>query len=127
MGDDRITTDDLTDEQIERVLNSRGFQKMLAYSRLADGIEVLEDEDEIYESLVTSITKQHGSVSTESSVREVLKLFQQEVQTFTEPLVDSDGDDMNATDLEDLYVEEDGEEEDEKMTDSTSGRTVHGG
>lgn len=102
---DRISTDDLTDEQIEAVLNSKGFQKMLAYSKLADGIEVLESEDEIFESMVNTITKQHTSVSTEASVREVLSLFRQEVSTFTEPLVEDD-DGMDSGDLEEIYVEE---------------------
>jgi len=102
----RISTEDLTDEQIERVLNSRGFQKMLAYSRLADGIDVLEEEDEIFESMVNTITKQHSQVRSEASIREVLDLFQQEVATFTEPLVDENGDGMESTDLEDIYVEE---------------------
>jgi hypothetical protein len=104
---ERVHVDDLTDEQIERVLNSKGFQKMLAYNRLADGIEVLEDQDELFDSMVTSITKQHGSVGTESSVREVLDLFREEVQTFTEPLAGT-GDNAGLTenDLEDIYVEE---------------------
>lgn len=105
---DRITTDDLTDEQIERVLNSRGFQKMLAYQQLASGIDVLEDQDEIYASMVTSITNQHTSVSTESSVEEVLTLFQDEVRAFTEPLAgQEDGDTPTSDDLEDLFVEDD--------------------
>ena len=101
----RISTDDLTDEQIEAVLNTKGFQKMLAYSRLADGIDVLEDEDEIFESMVNTITKQHSSVSTESSIREVLTLFQREVSTFTEPLVDDEGNGMDSADLEEIYVD----------------------
>lgn len=109
MTEKRIKTDDLTEEQIERVLNTNLFQKGLAYSRLADGIEVLEEEDEIFESMVTSITKQHSSVSTRSSVREVLTLFREEVATFTEPLVDEETG-ANADDIEDLYVEEDGDD-----------------
>jgi hypothetical protein len=105
----RISVDELTDEQIERVLNSRGFQKMLAYNKLADGIDVLEEEDEIYDSMITTITKQHTSVSTEASVREVLTLFRQEIATFTEPLVDEDGEEsIESTDLEDLYVDDGG-------------------
>jgi len=107
----QIDTDDLTDEQIERIINSRGFQKMLAYSRLAEGIEVLADEDEIYDSLVNTITKQHSNVSTEGSVREVLSLFRSEVKTFTEPLVDAeDGEELESETLEEVYVEgDDGE------------------
>ena len=103
---DRISTEDLTDEQIEAILNTKGFQKMLAYSRLADGIDVLEEEDEIFESMVNTITKQHSSVSTESSVREILTLFREEVSTFTEPLVEDGEDGMESADLEELYVED---------------------
>lgn len=110
MIDARVSVDDLTDEQIERVLNSRGFQKMLAYNRLADGIEVLEDEDEIYDSMITTITKQHASIKTENSVREVLRLFREEIETFTEPLVDENGSEsIESGDLEDLYVTEEGD------------------
>ncbi|WP_181693397.1 hypothetical protein [Natronomonas sp. LN261] len=103
---ERISTEDLTDEQIEAILNTKGFQKMLAYSRLADGIDVLEEEDEIFESMVNTITKQHSSVSTESSVREILTLFREEVSTFTEPLVEDGEDGMESADLEELYVED---------------------
>jgi len=103
---EKINTDDLTDEQIEQILNTELFRKGLAYRRLADGIDVLQDEDQIYESLVTSIEKQHSSVSTESSVREVLRLFREEVNSFTEPLVTDDDGDMDAADLEDIYVDE---------------------
>lgn len=101
-----ITADDLTEEQIERVLNSRGFQKMLAYTKLADGIGVLEDEDEIFDSMVNSILKQHSTVQSEGSVREFFRLFRDEVKTFTEPLVGEDGEEVEARDLEDLYVSE---------------------
>lgn len=107
---DRISTEDLTDEQIERVLNSRGFQKMLAYNRLAEGIAVLREEDQIFDSMVTSILKQHTNVTSEASIREFFELFVAEVETFTEPLVSENGDDVDGTDLEDIYVEEGGPE-----------------
>ena len=55
-----IDLDELSDEEIEAVLNTRMFQKALAYRRLAAGIEVLEEEDQIFESLVSTITKQHS-------------------------------------------------------------------
>jgi len=103
---ERLSTDDLTDEQIEAVLNMRGFRKMLAYQRLAEGIQVLEDEDEIFDSLVTSITKQHSQIRAESSVRDVLDLFREEVETFTEPLVGEDGD--SDVELDDLLSDEEG-------------------
>lgn len=101
-----ISADDLTDEQIERVLNTPLFQKGLAYSKLADGIEVLEAEDEIFESMVKSITSKHGSISTDSSTREVLRLFREEIETFTQPLVEDE--DADPVDLEDLYNGGDG-------------------
>ena len=106
---EKIDIDDLTDEQIEQVINTRLFQKGLAYRKLAEGIDVLEDEDEIYDSLVTSIQKQHGSVSTESSIREVLRLFREEVETFTEPLVTDGDEEIDAPELEDIYVNEGGQ------------------
>lgn len=99
--------DDLTDEQIQRVLRMRGFQKMLAYGKLADGIEVLNEEDKMFDSLVTTITNQHSQVRSEESVREFFKLFVQEVEAFTEPLVDADSDEeMDAAEIEDMYVED---------------------
>ena len=106
MSERRITTDDLTDEQIEQVLNSRGFQKMLAYQKLADGIEVLEEQDELYDSMVNSIQKQHDSVSTEKSIRQCLTLFRQEVQVFTEPIAENGDAEHSAEDLEDVFVDE---------------------
>jgi hypothetical protein len=112
---ERITVDDLTDDQIEAILNTRGFRKMLAYQRLAEGVEVLEDQDEIYDSLVTSITKQHSQVRSESSVRDVLKLFREEVETFTEPLVDADNPEEEV-DLDDLTFSEEADSGEEEAT-----------
>lgn len=110
MTSDRIDVDDLTDEQIERVINSRLFQKGLAYSKLAEGISVLEDEDEIFDSMVQAITKQHSNIRSESSTREVLRLFRDEIETFTEPLVAEDGEaGVDAEELEDLYADEGGD------------------
>ena len=107
-NDNRLTIEELTEEQIEAVLNTRGFRKMLAYQRLASGIDVLADEDEIYQSLVTSITKQHKNNLSEDSVRECLRLFRVEVETFTEPLVDVDGDEgeVELSDLDSLVVDD---------------------
>lgn len=105
MTETKLTADDLTDDQIERVLNSRGFQKMLAYSKLADGIDVLEDEDELFESMIKTIEARHGSIRSTDSVREVLRLFCEEVETFTGPLVEDDNG-MTGDDLEDLYVDD---------------------
>lgn len=102
-----IDADELSDEEIEAVLNTRMFQKALAYRRLADGIEVLEDEDQVFESLVTSITKQHSQVRSQPSTREFFRLFREEVETFTEELAGEDQNGGDAGDLRDI-VEESG-------------------
>ena len=100
-----IDVDELSEEEIEAVVNTRGFQKMLAYRRLSDGIEVLEDEDQIFESMVASITKQHSQVRSEESTREFFRLFRNEVAAFTEGLADEESS-ADQSDLEDLYVDE---------------------
>lgn len=98
-----MNVSDIPEEQLERVLNSRLFQKGLRYQKLADGVEVLEDEDEIFESLVTSITKQHSQVRSPASVREVLDLFREEVETFTGPLTEeADPDGVEADEALDI-------------------------
>jgi len=100
-----IDLDELSDEEVEAVVNSRMFQKALAYRRLGDGIEVLEDEDQVFESLVQSIRKQHSSVSTDDSVREFFRLFRQEVETFTEELT-AEENGGSATELQETFAEE---------------------
>lgn len=102
---DRIDTSDLTEEEISAVVNSLGFQKMLRYRRLGQGIEVLADEDEVFDSLVSTITKQHTHVSSEASTREFFRLFIAEVQTFTDPMVDEEGE-SSPVEMDELLVEE---------------------
>jgi len=98
-----IDTDELSDEEIEAVLNTSAFQKSLRYRRLAQGIEVLEEDDSIYKQLVARITEQHSNVSTTASVEEVLDLFVEEVKTYTEGMAledeSSDGDDQPTADV----------------------------
>lgn len=94
-----IDVDELSDAEIESVLNTSAFQKALKYRRLAQGIEVLEENDAIYNQLVSTITSRHGQVSTESSVEEVLDLFVAEVKTYTEDLSAEDEDGEGLDDL----------------------------
>jgi len=82
--DGGIDVDELSEEEIRAVLETPAFQKSLKYRRLAQGIEVLEEDDAIYRQLVATITEQHGQVSTRASVEEVLDLFVEEVKTYTE-------------------------------------------
>lgn len=100
MSDIDIDTDELTDEEIEAVVNTSAFQKALKYRRLAQGIEVLEQNDAIYSQLVSTITSRHGQVRSESSVEEVLDLFVEEVKAYTED-ISTETDDGNS--LEDLF------------------------
>lgn len=102
MGDSRIALEELSEEAIEAVVNTRLFQKSLAYRRLADGIEVLEDEGQVFDSLVEAIRSQHSSVTTEESVREFFRLFRQEVETFTEELTDDEENGGTAADLQEI-------------------------
>ena len=79
-----IDFDELSEEEVEAVVRTPAFQKSLKYRRLAQGIEVLEEDDAIFRQLVATITEQHSQVSTRSSVEEVLELFVTEVKTYTE-------------------------------------------
>jgi hypothetical protein len=100
-----IDPSELSDEEIAAVLNTRMFQKALAYRRLAAGIEVLADEDQIFESLVATITNQHSQVRSEDSTREFFRLFRQEVETFTEELA-SEQDGAGTDEVRDLVDEQ---------------------
>jgi hypothetical protein len=81
---DTIDLEELTDQEIEAVVNTPAFRKSLKYRRLAQGIEVLEEDDAIYQQLVATILERHSSVGTKSSIEEVLDLFVEEVKTYTE-------------------------------------------
>jgi hypothetical protein len=89
-----INPEELTDDEIRAVMETPAFQKSLKYRRLAQGIEVLEEDDAIYRQLVATITEQHSSVGTRASVEEVLDLFVEEVKTYTEGMdVEPESDD----------------------------------
>jgi ActR/RegA family two-component response regulator len=101
-----IDLDELSEEEIEAVMQTPAFQKSLKYRRLAQGIEVLEEDDGIYRQLVAAITEQHSAVSTRSSVEEVLNLFVQEVKTYTEGMDIEVEDEEGPHDFEDLMAQE---------------------
>lgn len=103
-----VDIDELTDEEIERVVNTQMFAKALAYRRLADGIDVLSDEGQVYDSLVANVTKQHSQVRSEDSTREFFELFRQEVDAFTAEL-DADDGGSTTEDIRDVLMTEEGE------------------
>lgn len=105
MGD-RVRLEDIPEDLVEDVINSAGFQKMLAYRKLSDGIEVLEENDQLFRSMVSSITKQHSQVSSERTTKEFFELFVAEVQDYTEGLVDDALEARNEDPLDDLVVDD---------------------
>lgn len=105
-GTSRIDPDNIPPEMIERVVNTRGFQKMLAYTRLAHGLDALKDNDALYDSLVNSIEERHSRGLSDESIEEVLDLFVDEVETYTEGLVD-DEDVDDPQELVDTFTVED--------------------
>jgi hypothetical protein len=94
----KLSKEDLSDKEFEAIVSSRGFQKMLLYRRFADGIEVLQTHDRLYESMVQAIVEQHSEIDSADTVQEVFSLLQQEVETYTEPLTDSGKDDPQLPD-----------------------------
>lgn len=101
-----IEYDDLTEEQKKRIIQTRGFQKMLAYTKLADGIEVLEEQDAIFDSMVTTITEKHSTVSSEDSVEQFFELFVDEVKTYTEDITDDADGEATDVDVDEILVDE---------------------
>ncbi len=55
-----IDVDELSEDEIAAVLETPAFQKSLKYRRLAQGIEVLEDDDAIYRQLVDLVDEGHS-------------------------------------------------------------------
>jgi hypothetical protein len=87
-----VAPEDVSDEEFEAVISSRGFQKMLLYQRLADGIEILQMHDSLYDSLLETIVEQHSEIDSPETVEEVFSLLNQEVTTYTEPFTGSETD-----------------------------------
>lgn len=108
MGE-RLDPEEIPDPVLEQIINTKGFQRMVAYSKLADGIEVLNENDALYESLVNSITTRSRNVSSESTVEEILNLLVEEVEEYTNDMAEeADGDGeyehMDPAVLEDMFV-----------------------
>lgn len=88
-----VSTEDVSEEEFEAVIASRGFQKMLLYQRLADGLEILQMHDPLYDSLVETIADQHSEIDSPEAIEEVFALLDQEVTTYTEPVTETETDD----------------------------------
>lgn len=82
--------DDLDEDQLEEILNSKMLQKYLAYRDLASGIEALKEDDVMYEQLIKGIEDRVRV--KESTVKSVLSAFVKEVETNTTALEQADDD-----------------------------------
>ncbi|MDY6788832.1 MAG: hypothetical protein SVV03_02605 [Candidatus Nanohaloarchaea archaeon] len=76
--------EDLDEDQLEEILNSKMVQKYLAYRDLASGIEALKEDDVMYDQLVKGIEDKVRV--KEGTVRNVLKAFVKEIETNTTAL-----------------------------------------
>lgn len=83
--------EDLSDERLEQIVNSKMVQKYLCYEELASGIESLKEDDVMFNQLVNGIEERYGRVSTET-IESVLDAFVEEVQTNTTALEKADKD-----------------------------------
>lgn len=102
-----IDLEELSDEEIQAILQTPAFQKAAQYRRLAQGIEVLEEDDAIYQQLVRTIESRHPTVNTVSSIEETLDLLVEEVNTYTEDLGVDESDDVDEEDpLQNVIVDE---------------------
>ena len=97
-----IEFEDLTEDEIRRVVESEFFQKGVKYRRLADGLEVLEDDGVMYDKLVTGILSRQSRIQSRETVVEVLEAFVEEVEHYVDVVEEEDGD---AGALDDLLEE----------------------
>ena len=93
-----FSKEDLTDKEFEAVIASRGFQKMLLYQRLSDGIGAIQRHDHLYKTMVQTITDHHSEIDSVDAVNEVLSLLEREVAMYTEPLIPDDDDESQLSD-----------------------------
>lgn len=105
-----IQVEDVPEEVLERILNSRGFRKMVLYEHLSEGIKALEEDGNLKSDLAGRIAERHSSVRSADSILEVFNLLVDEVRAFTEPVTSEVEDDpVEPHELEDLFVDDDPE------------------
>lgn len=88
-----MKAEDLSEQQIDRLLNSKVVQKYVAYRSLTDGIEALEEDDGVmYETFLDGVHRRVSRLSRES-VDEVIQAMVAEVEdntAFVESIDDSE-------------------------------------
>jgi len=103
-----IDPNDLSDDELSRVLNTPLFRRALAYKRLADGVEWLRQDDELFDQLARDVNAEAGGRTKVATTKKTLEGFVAVVERYTS-LVDDDGEapDFNSGELADLIVDED--------------------
>lgn len=86
--------DDLTEEEKQKLLNSPLVKKGLAFSKIGEGLEYLNSqEDAVFNSLVRNIEQRSSRVNSEATVEEILELLIDEVKKDVELMEEDDEDD----------------------------------
>jgi len=92
MSDDLI--DQLSDEEKEQLLQSPLVKKGVAFKKIGEGLEHLEEnEDHVFNSLVRNIEQRSSRVNSEDTVQEILDLLIDEVRKDVELLEEDDEED----------------------------------
>lgn len=92
MSDDLI--DQLSEQEKEDLLNSPLVKKGVAFKKIGEGLEHLEDnEDHVFNSIVRNIEQRSSRVNSEDTVEEILDLLIDEVRKDVELMEDDDEDD----------------------------------
>lgn len=106
-----IDLDDLSEAEVERVLNTPIFRRALAYKRLADGIEALKEDDEMLTQLARDVNAEAGGRTKVDTTKGHLTALVTVVNKYTALVADdADAPDATADDLQDLIVDEEDED-----------------
>jgi len=93
-----MKAEDLNDEQVEQILNSKIVQKYVAYRSLTDGVEALKEDDGVmYDTFVDGVNRRVGRLKRDT-VEEVIDAIIAEVEENTDFVesVEGDGNDVVA-------------------------------
>ena len=100
--------EDLTETQLEQVLNSKIVQKYVAYRSLTDGIQALKDDGAMFDTFVDGVHRREGvSRLSRDTVVDVINAMVAEVEDNTAFI--EEGEEGTAEMLEELVVDEDGQ------------------
>lgn len=83
--------EDLTEGQLERLLNSKIVQKYVAYKSLTDGIEALKDDGAMFDTFVDGVHRRDGcSRLKRETVVDVIDAMVAEVEDNTDFIEESE-------------------------------------